>query len=365
LAAQELEDLAEFTSSGRKKAREWVFSNDPDEYIASRESAHVRWQEIYDSKASSDVFRLATDDIHVNENLDLWNDAAEADRVEADLVLLEMVVQFSKVITEHLGPFTNYMDAQSMLRQQHPDVYNQVRVGIHERWRSLAKSAPCRQDLDSAGGMRATVEPEGGFIDDEEQDFARETDEEGDESTGDDGKERIRKGSPGRLPKELRQELDQLEKERQEKIKVLAQKYSRTETACMNYLSEDSVKVPREVNTFNAFKHYRREHGPHEGVPSGTFNYFFNEIVAVLIFFLSIELSAYTAYITNEYMDTLRSRLSEEDMKDSVARRQAMKVEIDFYQEHLNNFVQGAKDTGRVKPMVHRMVKPVLNLVCS
>lgn len=52
-------------------------------------------------------------------------------------------------------------------------------------------------------------------------------------------------------------------------------------------------------------------------------------------------------------------------MKDPAARRQAMKVEVEYYQEHLDNFVQSVKDAGKVKPMVHRMVKPVLSLVRS
>lgn len=76
-----------------------------------------------------------------------------------------------------------------------------------------------------------------------------------------------------------------------------------------------------------------------------------------------IELTAYTKYIREEYMDTLRSRLPEDEMKDPAARRRAMKMEVDYYQEHLENYVQVAKDSGKLRPMVHHMVKPVLTLV--
>lgn len=76
-----------------------------------------------------------------------------------------------------------------------------------------------------------------------------------------------------------------------------------------------------------------------------------------------IELTAYTKYIREEYMDTLRSRLTEDEMKDPAARREAMKVEVACYQEHLDNYVQAAKDSGKLKPMVNRMVKPVLSVV--
>ena len=50
-------------------------------------------------------------------------------------------------------------------------------------------------------------------------------------------------------------------------------------------------------------------------------------------------------------------------MDDPKARAQAMKLEVDYYQEHLGDFIQTAKDEGKTKSTLKRMIRPVLNIV--
>ncbi|KAJ3746995.1 hypothetical protein EV360DRAFT_89890 [Lentinula raphanica] len=177
------------------------------------------------------------------------------------------------------------------------------------------------------------------FEDDDEEDDDEEDDEEEDE---DEKAFAVPKSHVRGLTKEVRAELDQWHVEYKEGIKKIAAKAGVDMHACFTYLNQQ-LHPPRAINRFNAFKAHYAEYGTVKKSSTQS-------------------LSDYNKLLREEYWKTLESRLSVGELQDPKARSRAMKPEVDWYREQVKNYIETAKESGKIKGTVKAMIRPVLTL---
>ncbi|KAJ3724194.1 hypothetical protein DFJ43DRAFT_1157884 [Lentinula guzmanii] len=176
----------------------------------------------------------------------------------------------------------------------------------------------------------------------EEEEFEEEDNE---EEEGEDEEEKdsaVLETHVGGLTKEARAELDRWHVEYKEGVKEIAAKAGVDMHACFMYLNQQ-LHPPRAINRFNAFKAHYAEHGTIKKN-------------------LTQSLSDYNKFLREEYWRTLESRLSDSEIQDPKARSRVMKPEVDWYREQVRNYIETAKESGKVKGTVKAMIRPVLTL---
>ncbi|KAJ3990700.1 hypothetical protein F5050DRAFT_1813618 [Lentinula boryana] len=398
IAGEALELARPLSPEIRDCAREYVFVNNPEDYRGCRASAHEEWTRTITSSAEIIPYdKLTTDERHKHEDIDFWLAAAEVDKKEADRVFETAEKGYLEAVGDVIGEEFSIFNAnaRNLLHEYHPNIYNDIRLSAHEEWNRIAMSATTppgsptaphaskvtgdahrlfdddqrverryqqatqeEEDAENEGELDGEYGENEGNVDGEYEgeDEAEEVDR--DEVGGmqalcreDDDDDEIEdedddQGMPsrGRLPKELMLELDRAAEEDSLRIQALAKKYNRTVQACRQYQNVDHVAVPRKINAFNAFKHYRREFGPHEGIP--------------------VAIAEYNKYMKEEYWKVLRERIPKEQLNNPTARHHAMKEELDFLQSEVDCQVQGAKDAGKTQAVRDKMLKPIFTVVC-
>ncbi|KAJ3831293.1 hypothetical protein F5878DRAFT_667706 [Lentinula raphanica] len=176
----------------------------------------------------------------------------------------------------------------------------------------------------------------------EEEEFEDEEEKDEEEEDEEEKASAVPKSHVRGLTKEVRAELDQWHVEYKEGIKKIAARSGVDMHACFTYLNQQ-LHPPRAINRFNAFKAHYAEYGTIKKSSTQS-------------------LSDYNKLLREEYWKTLESRLSVGELQDPKARSRAMKPEVDWYREQVKNYIETAKESGKVKGTVKAMIRPVLTL---
>ncbi|KAJ3782493.1 hypothetical protein GGU10DRAFT_335487, partial [Lentinula aff. detonsa] len=148
--------------------------------------------------------------------------------------------------------------------------------------------------------------------------------------------------APGRLSKEFKARLNEIQERYRESVVAAAREAGKDVQVCWQYL-EEGARQPRSINRWNAFKAWWASNGNVERAPDES-------------------LSTWNKFLKSKYLEVLRSRLSDDDLNDPEARSKAMKPEVDWYRNYINSYYVAAKDTGRVRTSVKQIMRPLVNL---
>ncbi|KAJ3991378.1 hypothetical protein F5050DRAFT_1812630 [Lentinula boryana] len=193
----------------------------------------------------------------------------------------------------------------------------------------------------------------------EEEEFEEEDEEEEEEEDEEEKDSAVLESHVGGLTKEARAELDCWHVEYKKGIKEIAAKAGVDMHACFTYMNQQ-LHPPRAINHFNAFKVHYAEYGT---IKKSLTHEFLSHGYSLCLILLSTDsLSDYNKFLREEYWRTLESRLSPSEIQDPKARSRAMKPEVDWYREQVRNYIETAKESGKVKGTVKAMIRPVLTL---
>ncbi|KAJ3733677.1 hypothetical protein DFJ43DRAFT_1152833 [Lentinula guzmanii] len=297
-----------------------------------------------------------------NEVESLYADAMLRDPDQACQVLGSFRDYLEDAVMRHCKQSFNFkeFDVWKLARACVPSEYQLARQAALVEWHDIAEGESARFSKGNMEDSESGSEGSGGgasedngtyrrvkavnlfsqFI--EEEEFEEEDNEEEEGEDEEDKDCAVLETHVGGLTKEARAELDRWHVEYKEGIKEIAAKAGVDMHACFMYLNQQ-LHPPRAINRFNAFKAHYAEHGTIKKN-------------------LTQSLSDYNKFLREEYWRTLESRLSDSEIQDPKARSRVMKPEVDWYREQVRNYIETAKESGKVKGTVKAMIRPVLTL---
>ncbi|KAJ3990868.1 hypothetical protein F5050DRAFT_1880362 [Lentinula boryana] len=294
-----------------------------------------------------------------NEVESLCADAMLRDPDQAYQVLGSFRDYLEDAVMRHCKQSFNFkeFDVWKLARAYVPSEYQLARQTALVEWHDIAEGELARCLKGNTGDGESDGEGSGGraskggeskdtanffsqFI--EEEEFEEEDEEEEEEEDKEEKDSAVLESHVGGLTKEAQAELDHWHVEYKEGIKEIAAKAGVDMHACFTYMNQQ-LHPPHAINHFNAFKAHYAEHGTIKKS-------------------LTYSLSDYNKFLREEYWRTLESRLSPSEIQDPKARSWAMKPEVDWYREQVRNYIETAKESGKVKGTVKAMIRPVLTL---
>ncbi|KAJ3978940.1 hypothetical protein F5890DRAFT_1559433 [Lentinula detonsa] len=148
--------------------------------------------------------------------------------------------------------------------------------------------------------------------------------------------------APGRLSKQFKVRLNEIQERYRESVLEAAREEGKDLQVCWQYL-EEGTRQPRSINRWNAFKAWWASNGDVQRAPDES-------------------LSTWNKFLKSKYLEVLKSRLSDDNLNDPEARSRAMKPEVDWYRDYVDSYFVAAKDTGHVRTSVKRIMRPLVNL---
>ncbi|KAJ3741602.1 hypothetical protein DFH05DRAFT_1462623 [Lentinula detonsa] len=288
-----------------------------------------------------------------NEVESLYADAMLRDPDQACQVLGSFRDYLEDAVMRHCKQSFNFkeFDVWKLARACVPSEYQLARQAALVEWHDITEGESARFSKGNMEDSESGSEGSGGG--------ASETfiEEEGEDEEDKDCA--VLETHVGGLTKQARAELDHWHVEYKEGIKEIAAKAGVDMHACFTYLNQQ-LHPPRAINCFNAFKVHYAEHGT---IKKSLTHEFLSHGYSLYLILLSTEsLSDYNKFLREEYWRTLESRLSDSEIQDPKARSWVMKPEVDWYREQVRNYIETAKESGKVKGTVKAMICPVLTL---
>ncbi|KAJ3741828.1 hypothetical protein DFH05DRAFT_1461916 [Lentinula detonsa] len=148
--------------------------------------------------------------------------------------------------------------------------------------------------------------------------------------------------APGRLSKQFKVRLNEIQERYRESVLEAARGEGKDLQVCWQYL-EEGTRQPRSINRWNAFKAWWASNGDVQEAPNES-------------------LSTWNKFLKSKYLEVLKLRLSDDNLNDPEAHSRAMKPEVDWYRDYVDSYFVAAKDTGHVRTSVKRIMRPLVNL---